>query len=318
MLLPVLRALREANPTMFLVGAAPTGTCELLSGCCIADDTISLGIIRSPAGGASSNTAKRLWTMVRRSRQYVFDVVLDFSPRFETQVLSRLVLRAPVFSPARFPRVFGRLLELGGVARSAQPVRSVYNNVLQQIGVEMRDTRFAIDASPEEDERFEKRLANSGSRGGELIALLYSSNRSDARGWPVVAFGEIGTRLVNNFEARIIICDEPSDNAFTRSVIPWLPRSAIRLAQPRALELIAAIARASIVITDEPAIAQIASELSTPAIEVADALTAQAQPSAAHRIACASSRARVSIDQVFEIASEMIQEHRSTSLFQRS
>jgi hypothetical protein len=96
-----------------------------------------------------------------------------------------------------------------------------------------------------------------------------------------------------------------------------LPRSAIKLAEPRTLELIAAIARASIVITDEKAIAQIAGELSTPAIEIADSITNRAQPET-HRIARASSRRHVSVDEVFDLAGEMIQENRSPSLFHRS
>ena len=124
-------------------------------------------------------------------------------------------------------------------------------------------------------------------------------------------------RLANNFNARIVAADEPSDDTFTRAVVTQLPSSAIRLAEPRALELIAAIARASIVITDEQAIAQIASELGTRVIEIADAHTVTGDSTTTHRIARGSSRSYVSADEVYEIASEMIQETRSPALFER-
>jgi ADP-heptose:LPS heptosyltransferase len=316
-LLPVMRALRTSYPKTFLVAAAPSGTCELLSACGLVDDTISLGVVKLPDRG-NAGALKRLVGLVRRSRRYTFDLVLDFSPRLETQIVSRLVLRARVFTPSKLPRSIGMLLELGGASRSAgRSTHSDYANVLQQAGVEMNDARLAIAPPVEEDVRFENRLASSGSRGGELIVLLYASNPESRHGWPVDAFGEIGTRLANNFNARIIAGDEPSDHAFTRAVSAWLPPGAIKLAEPRAIELLAAIARASIVITDEPAIARIASELSTPVIEIADTISTAAASSTTHRIAQGSSRRNVSTDEVYEIAGEMIQENRSPSLFQR-
>jgi hypothetical protein len=95
------------------------------------------------------------------------------------------------------------------------------------------------------------------------------------------------------------------------------PAGAIKLVEPDALELLAAIARASIVITDDPAVARMATELSTPVIEIAETRIAPAASSSAHRIAQGSSRRQVSTDEIYEIASEMIQENRSPSLFQR-
>ena len=149
-----------------------------------------------------------------------------------------------------------------------------------------------------------------------MVALLYAANPGSTRGWPVAAFGEIATRLANNFNARIVVADEPFDNALTRSVDAWLPSGAIKLVHPRASEVFAAIARASVVITDEAAIAQIGSELSTPAIEIRDSLTTRGS-SASHRIVRGSSRGKVSVEEVFGVACEMIQENRSRSLFQR-
>jgi ADP-heptose:LPS heptosyltransferase len=131
------------------------------------------------------------------------------------------------------------------------------------------------------------------------------------------SFAEIGTRLANNFDARIIAADQPSDGTFTKAIAPLLPRNAIQLVEPQALELVAAIARSSVVVTDDPGIAQIASELSAPVIEIAGAGSAAAGKSPAHRFARSSTARRVSPDEVFEIASQMIQENRSASLFQR-
>ncbi|MEK6325344.1 MAG: hypothetical protein AABN33_27200 [Acidobacteriota bacterium] len=312
-----MRALRTSYPKTLLVAAAANGLCELLTASGYVDETISLGVIKVQDRGHAGGL-KRLLSLVRRSRRFNFDLVLDFSPRLETQIVSRLVVRARTFTPSKLPGAIGMLLDLGGLRSSTgHSVSSNHANVLQQAGIEMNDARLGITLPAEEDARFEHRLASSGSRGGELIALLYASNPESRGGWPVAAFGEIGTRLANNLGARIIAVDEPSDRAFTGAVSALLPPGAIKLAEPRAHELVAAIARASIVITDEAAIARIASELNTPVIEVADAISATPASLRAHRIAKGSSRARVSTGEVYDIACEMIQESRSPSLFQR-
>jgi ADP-heptose:LPS heptosyltransferase len=315
-LLPAMRALRMNYPQTLIVAAAPDGTCELLTACGIVDETIGLGVIKIPGRGNAGLT--RFVNLIRHSRRHNFDLVLDFSPKLETQIVSRLILRAHTVSPSRLPRTLETLLELGGLRRSpANAASSEYSNVLQQIGVEIDDRRLGLTLAAEEDSRFEKRLANSGSRGGELIALLYASNPESPRGWPVASFAEIAIRLVNNFAARIIVADEPSDHTFTAAVSPFLPAGAIRLVEPRVVELIAAIARASVVITDEPGIASIAAELNTPVIEIAEAMSTANVSSPKHRIAKGSSRGRVSTDEVYDMTCEVIQEGRSPTLFHR-
>jgi ADP-heptose:LPS heptosyltransferase len=314
-LMPVMRALRSSFPQAYLGVAAHTGTCEALQALGLIDMTIPLGVVKLPVSGRAA--IKRGWTLARRVRGYNFDLVLDFSPRLETQLISRLVLGAPVLSPGRLAGAFGRFLEFSGAVRSpGAPALADYSSVLRQLNAEIQDTRIGIVTSPEEDAMFEQRLHSSGSRGGEMLVLLYAANPESVRGWPVAAFGEIATRLANNFNARIVVADEPSDNSLTQRLDGWLPLGAIKLVQPRALEVFAAIARASVVITDEVAIAQIASELSTPAIEIRDSLSRMAATSS-HRIVSGSSRGKVSVEEVFDVACEMIQENRSRSLFQR-
>jgi ADP-heptose:LPS heptosyltransferase len=255
--------------------------------------------------------------LARRSRRYNVDLVLDFSPRLETQFVSHLILRARTLTPSRLPRGIEMMLNLGGIPQRACDTASAYANVLQQAGVEMNDTRFDVILSAEEDSRFEKLLARNGFQGGEPIVLLFATDPNGRDGWPVESFGEMGMRLANNFGARLVAADEPSDRTFTDAVASLLPRGAIKLVAPRAVELVAAIARASIIVTDEPAIAQVAAEQGTPVIEVANSVRSGHVSSKTHRIVRGSSRGRVSTDEVYEIACEIIQESRSPSLFQR-
>ena len=312
-LLPVARALRASYPRALIVGAAANGTGELLAASGFVDETIPLGVIKHSDDGKPGGL-KRLVGLAKRARGSNFDVVLDFTPTLETLFVSRVLLRSRVFSPARLPRILRSFLDFRRPSSDEQ--RSDYQNVLQQLGVQLIDTRFAITPSAEEDAKFEDRLAASGSRVGKLIVLIYTSGLG-IRSWPVGAFGEIGSRLSNNFDARIVAADEPGSRQFSSSVSLLLPSGAIQLSEPRALELVAAIARSSIVITDDNGIAQMAGELSTPVIEVSEAAAAKTPFSATHRVAQAAVRSKISAEEVYEIAVEMIQENRSSSLFQR-
>lgn len=312
-LLPVARALRAAYPKALIVAAAATGTSELLTAGGFVDETIPLGVIkhsddRKPGG------LKRLIGLAKRARASNFDVVLDFTPTLETLFVSRVLLRSRVFSPARLPKFIRSFLDFRRPSDDEQ--RSDYQNVLQQLGLSLTDTRFAIAPSVEEDAKFEDRLGSSGSRVGKLIVLIYTSGLG-IRSWPVGSFGEIGFRLSNNFDARIVAADEPGSREFSSSVSSLLPAGAIQLAEPRAMEVVAAIARSSIVITDDSGIAQIAGELGTPVIEVSETAGQKTAFSATHRVAQAAMRSKISADEVYDIAVEMIQENRSPALFRR-
>jgi ADP-heptose:LPS heptosyltransferase len=157
----------------------------------------------------------------------------------------------------------------------------------------------------------------NGSRGGEPIVALCAADANGVDGWPVGAFAEIGQRMANAFGARVVALDEPGDQAFTAAAGALLPKSAIKLVAPHALQLAAAIARASVVVTDAGGAAQLATELGTPVIEIAESQGETRAASDFHRLVRGPSRARVSTDDVYELACALMQSSRSAQLFQQ-
>jgi ADP-heptose:LPS heptosyltransferase len=307
-LLVVIRALRIELPQSFIAVAATTAMSELLVAAGLTDETIDLGVIKPQHGG---DGLKRLARLFKRARQRDYDLVLDFSPKVDTQLLSRFVLNARTVMPARLPRVLDLLM--GGAWRSVGA--GGYASVLRQIGIELRDERLRLVVPADEHAQFEKLLERSGSRGGEPIVALYTADAGGGDGWPVAAFGEVGERLANAFGARLVALDEPGDTAFTAALGALLPKSAIKLAAPRALQLAAVIARASLVITDAAGIAQMAKDLGTPVIEITEDSGASRSASSTHHLISAPSRARISRDEVYETACALIQLSRSAQLF---
>jgi len=304
-LLPALKAVRQAYPSAFVVVAATTGTCELITADSLADETIDLGVIKLASGSASG--LKRFLTLAKRARRHSFDLILDFSPRLETLLVSNLLLRARTITPSVIPRAVEFLLAFGG----RQSRSDDYTSVLKQISIKP-DPNFQIAASAAENSQFEQFLARNGSRGGELIVMLYASGAQSS----FEGLAELGTRLANNFGARIVAADQPGDREFSDAVGKRFSAGKSLLVEPRAPFLIAALARASIVITDDGAVAGAAAALGTPAIEIGDSRTEPIPPSKRHRVVRANrGTAAASTDEVYEIACEMIQESRSASLF---
>lgn len=315
-LIPAIRALRAEYPNTLLVVAASPGICELLSAAPLVNDTIELKAIKSPDPGYF-DSLQRLASLIKGTRRYNFDLVLDFSPRLETQIASRVIIRSRTITPSRPSRVIELLIGWAGARFVRQSGSSKYDNVLRQAGVDLDDTSLRVEVPEQEHARFEQRLVKAGSRGGELLALLHSSNPNDTLSWPVGSFAELSGRLSSSFGARIIAVDEPSDRTFTDALTPLLPAGAIRLVEPSAFEFVAAIARASLVITDQTMVARIASEMGTPAIEIADTIASQVASTAEHRVLEGPSRTRVTPDEAYEAACEMIHKSRSPGLFQR-
>ncbi|HKP14231.1 MAG TPA: hypothetical protein VJZ91_19065, partial [Blastocatellia bacterium] len=242
-LLAAVRALRMELPQTFVAVAATTGLSQLLLAARLADEAIDLGVIKTPQGG---DGLKRLARLFKRARQRDYDLVLDFSPRLDTQVLSRFILRTRTVMPVRLPRPLDLLM--GNVRRG--DTAGGYESVLRQVGVESRDKRLGVIVPEDEHTQFEKLLVRNGSRGGEPIVALYAADANGVDGWPVGAFAEVGQRMANAFGARVVALDEPGDQTFTAAAGALLPKSAIKLAAPHALQLAAAIARASVVVTD--------------------------------------------------------------------
>ncbi|HVG22158.1 MAG TPA: hypothetical protein VNI02_24190, partial [Blastocatellia bacterium] len=109
-LLPAIRSLRAAYPKTFIAVATSAGTCQLLEATGLIDEAIDLGVIKASSDGSYAGALKRAARLYRRARRLQFDLVIDFSPRLETQALFRFIVRARTITPSRMPRVIEMLL----------------------------------------------------------------------------------------------------------------------------------------------------------------------------------------------------------------
>src|SRR5262245_35724474 len=110
LMLPAMEALRRHFPRTFIRAAVATGIGELLLLHGLADEVIDLGI--TPAGEQNLGGAmKRLFKLLAKTRGGYDDLILDFSPRLETQIISRWRGSARYVTPSRISRLLDLLLK---------------------------------------------------------------------------------------------------------------------------------------------------------------------------------------------------------------
>lgn len=309
-LLPALTSIRTAFPDAVLQAATCTGTCELLALNRLCENTIDLGVIK-PVPKPLAAMSRRLVRLHRRVRRGRIDLVLDFAPLIETQAFSRLAVRSRVITPSGLP---GGLEALLGRRETAADWFGRYGDVLRQLGLREPDERLALNVSPEDNARFEELLSVRGSSGQPLIVLYAADAESPNSGWAVDDFAALASRLAANYEARAVVVDVPADRAFTNRMSVLLAHDSVMLAAPDAALLTAAIARGSLVITDDLGIARLSAGLDTPVLELGGESVARNDD---RHHAVIAGTARSAAEAAYKTACEMLQRSRTESLFTR-
>ena len=303
-------ALRRAYPNARIVAAATAGTVELLTSYQLIDDAINLGA--GASGQSIGKTILEELKLAKRTQHMRFDLLLAFSGLSLVQFLFRLRMRSRIISPLIKPADLIDPL-FGGDARRRGRGPAAYHSILRQLGLKPADSDWKIRSSENEDARFERLLERGEANpGGRPVAVLYSGGPVTF-GWPFDRFADLANRLSSGYEARIVICDSPYGSGFTSSMSPLLPKSAIALRAPRAIEVVAALARATIVITDDPGIARFAAQLGAPAID----LSGPVQKGPECLVYGVSGDKPQATDAVFDVACEIMQKSRMASLFRR-
>ena len=309
--LPALQALKAAYPHARLVVAASRATCEVLAVTGLAS-LIDLGALRSGDQGRGF-ALQSLIRLVRTTRRETFDLVLDFAPGIETQIACRMIPHSRLVRPSRLRSLVDLFFGARGRAARSADHASECANVIGQLGLEIGEVDSGLFVPVEGHRRFEELIARHGSRGGEPLVILYGSTATVQRRGIVECICEVAVRLANNFGARIVAVDEPGSRTFNDRVSSSLPVGSIKLVAPRALEAAAAIARASVVITDDRDLVHLAAGFRTPMLEVRQE-SFRSHPPEVDRPE--SDPGNSLADDVFEAASRMLQGSRFPSLFQ--
>jgi ADP-heptose:LPS heptosyltransferase len=310
MLIPALRCLRNNYRDAAIAVAASSSACLLFEHLRLVDQSINLGSSVQGASGVPS-----LLRLFMGARGKDFDLLIDFNPRVETQLLTRLTFKGRIITPRGISDVLERIFASRSRTRDDDR-RSNARSVLSRLGLQLGEEQTSLRSEPEADAQFEKILSKAGFKGGEQIVAFYTARPDDPSSWPVESFGSLGGRLQSNFGVRLVVIDEPLTNAFTRRFGSSTGDGTVKLGAPTVSALLAGLARASAVVTDDPGVAGLATGLGTPVVEISNS-SATSDADENYRIVSAGLRATVSVDDVFDASAELLLRGRSGMLFSR-
>ncbi|HKV38904.1 MAG TPA: glycosyltransferase family 9 protein, partial [Blastocatellia bacterium] len=189
---------------------------------------------------------------------------------------------------------------------------AAYTSVLRQLGMKT-SLEWTPQPSHDENARFEQLLERGGTKRGAPVVVLYAAEATAHTGWPVEKFAELAAQFVALFGARIAVADIPADSGFTNAVADLLPADAIELKAPAATELLAALARASLVVTDDAGVARFSARLGTPTVDLGSHPAKEMHGAPAG----VPGRLDATTEDVFVVASELLQKSRTATLFRR-
>ncbi|MGH9763256.1 MAG: glycosyltransferase family 9 protein, partial [Blastocatellia bacterium] len=320
-LLPTLRAIRDGFKGSSVTAAASTGTVELFSAYRLADEVVDLGVVEPSRQGAGPalSALKRTLKLLTRVHSRKFDLTVDCAPRLATQLLALFAHGKTVAPIVRLPDLVDTLL--GGKHGRRTRMEAASASIIRQLELKAPPDTWRFEPGPEVAAKIEETLRKQGFRGGEPLIVLYSADTAIGGAWPVARFAEVGSRLASNYGVRVVVLDQPYSSKFTSAIGPSLPKEAIKLRAPRALDLVGALARASLVITDDPAVARFSARVGSSSIDigsgsrkgVGSAGTSQPKKGPAG----VRGGVLASAEDVYHVACEQLQASRTAVLFEQ-
>ncbi|MBK6313502.1 MAG: hypothetical protein IPF53_04065 [Blastocatellia bacterium] len=303
MLLEPLAARRSTNPGERITLAGCPALCEIAK---------SLGLVAdawevAPASDSSRSATSVIGavSLLAKARRGAFDLVIDLFPRVASGLAS--IVAAGPSAPNGNP--------LEGMFRSRSRAMGLVDPVsrmTQQLGVVGIDVAIPEAVDPDADVWIERALRAIGYGGGGSVVVLHTSGA-----WPTERFAEVGERIRSAFGAWLVALDAPKGDRRAKLLAARLGGSVLGVGAPTGARFLAAISRASLVVTDDQGVAHIAGLTHVPVVLVGGAETSLPGDRPDRSIVSAASADRVDSSAVLDAASYLLGRPRTGSLFSR-
>ena len=259
-----LAARRRLRPGERITVAAPAGVCELLTSFGLAEDVWEVATRR-----AASPAVVGLYqagALLARARRTRFDDVVDLFPTAQS-VLSSWLAAGSKASTSTSRYVDGLIKR----RQAPRPRVDERTRIAGLLGVDPDHGGLEIGSEPEADAWIERALGAIGYRGGGPVVVV-----NPAGAWPDDRYIEVANRLRGAFNAWLVVLDTPRESGPARAIAGALGGSVLALGAPSGPRFVAALERASLVLSDDPSVTALASLGRVPALDVTDLEAAEA------------------------------------------
>lgn len=318
--LPALRAIREKFPKARITVAVgkPGAPVVELSG--YADATLPVDRV-ALRDGPKPLSIMRIIRLVQDVRRKEFDFVIDLHSLSETNLLGffsgashRLYARRP-----------GRSLDFLANFHTRPPVEDTrqerhavdrYLDVLAPLGIRNVSRVPRLRTRAEDDRAVEAMLKKAKAEAGAPLVGLFPGAGHPSRRWPLAQFAEIANMLTRNDEVRIIVFAGPEEREMVAEVKSSFPRSTIVFDRLSIPQLASALARLSVLISNDTGPMHIAAAVGTSVVLLLDrrAPHSYLPVEGQHRV-IQRAIAEITTEEVYGAARELLATGRTEALF---
>lgn len=317
--LPALRAIREQFPHARITVSIgkPAGEVINLSG--YADETLEVDRVALRDGPKLISIA-RILKLVGRVRKAKFDLVIDLHSLSETNLLG-FFSGAPHRLYSRRP---GRSLDYLANFKPRPPLvtkdRHIvdrYLDVVRQLGIRNPARIPTLKTSPAGDFAVETLLEKERAHSGELLVGLFPGAGHVGRRWPLEHYAQLADHLIRNDRVRVIVFAGPEESELIPKMRTLFPATTIFFDRLTIRELASAQARLTLLVSNDTGPMHIAAAVGTSVVVILDCPTPHSfiPVGDQHRIICGVEIGNITVDEVYNVAHELLATSRTDKLF---
>jgi len=267
--LPALRSLRQHLPKSRITVVSSVAGADLLRLADCANEILPFARFKD----AEFLDPRKIFhsaTSLRKLRAERFDQAIEFKTGGESGIIFQLAHTRERMSGKK--KVIDAALDrisqaLGGPRVSSKHIAYEYLRRLEPLGVRPVEPEPRINTMPESDERIERLLVKHDIRSGELIIGLHPGAGAGHPRWPLDSFASIASRMIHNFDARVLVFAGPSERGLAKRLVASLPaRRAIAIESPKITDFVSASARLSLFVGNHCGPAHVASAAGAPVV----------------------------------------------------
>jgi len=270
--LPALRSLRSHLPhsRITIVSGSIAADLVKLAGC--ADEILPVARFRHAEflDPRALYRSAKAWGELRRAN---YDLAVELYADTESEIILRL---ANPRSRLNRPMNNGLAVVIERVAQallrqSPKLIHAAhhYLKLLEPLGVRPVESEPRLATDRASDESVDRLLRKHAVGMGELLVGIHPGSGVGRERWPRSRFASIASRMIHNFDARVIVIAGPAERGAARRLVAELPaKRAIAIESPKLTDFASAAARLSLLVANHSGPAHVAAATGTPVVAV--------------------------------------------------
>jgi ADP-heptose:LPS heptosyltransferase len=259
-------------------------------------------------------------------RREYFDLAIEFKINTESGVVLQFARpRERMGGKTSFNQGIEAAMDRLSEALSRRPaalrhVAHEYLRRLEPLGVRPVEAEPRITTLREADERIEKLLSKHNIEFGQLLVGVHPGAGPGKPRWPIDRFVSIASRMIHNFDARVLLFAGPNERGSAKRMAAMLPaRRAVVLESPKMADFASATARLSLFIANQSGPAHVAAAAGAPVVVASTSV----QPSAMDLLGTRVEHVRaphpslISEEEIYEAACRLLKTNRAEFLRSR-